>query len=124
VGRGGQWAGQDGAHCIQSQFRASGTQIAALCCCRGATGMSSDYVSMRLSGSGLRYSQQPSFLQLLQSEVGLVTLLAGLLLAVYLYLNRQVQASRSAPRRCIDAVHAVVLPCMRSWWQRSSRLYV
>jgi hypothetical protein len=64
--------------------------------------MSSDYVGMRLSGSGLRYSQQPSFLQLLQSEVGLVTLLAGLLLTVFLYLNRQVQASQSAPRRCID----------------------
>ena len=43
--------------------------------------------NMRLMASGLG-QQQPSLLQLLQSEVAVVTLLAGFLLAVYLYLNR------------------------------------
>jgi hypothetical protein len=38
--------------------------------------------------AGLGFSQQRSVLQLLQSEVMVVTLLAGLLLAVYLTLSR------------------------------------
>jgi hypothetical protein len=37
---------------------------------------------------GMGFSHQRSALQLLQSEVAVVTLLAGLLLAVYLALNR------------------------------------
>lgn len=44
--------------------------------------------SMRLL-NGLGHGQQSSsVVQLLQSEVAIVTLLAGVLLAVYLYLNR------------------------------------
>lgn len=50
--------------------------------------MSASYThmsSMRLAGL---HSQQSSLLQLLQSEIGLVTLLAGVLLVVYMYLTR------------------------------------
>lgn len=50
--------------------------------------MSASFAPLMGSMRVLGYSQQRSVLQLLQSEVGVVTLLAGLLLAVYLYLNR------------------------------------
>lgn len=56
--------------------------------------MSAGHMGVRLAGSGLRYSQPSSLLQLLQSEAALVTLVAGLLLAVYLYVNRQVHSCR------------------------------
>jgi hypothetical protein len=41
-----------------------------------------------LARSGLSSIQQPALAQLLQSEITLVTLLAGLLLTAYLYFNR------------------------------------